>query len=153
MISMTQNWIFLLLALAAGTLMPTQAAVNNKLSTFVEHPILAVLISFTVGTLALFAYILATGIPLSNSLVTLKNAPLIAWTGGLLGAFYLTLVVFLVPRLGVALTFSLIIGGQMLITLLVDHFGFLGVAVHHVNWQRLLGIALIIFGVVLVRRF
>jgi bacterial/archaeal transporter family-2 protein len=150
---MTQNWLFLLLALAAGTLMPTQAAVNNKLSTFVEHPLLAVLVSFTVGTIALFAYTLAAGIPLSNSITTLKNAPLIAWTGGLLGAVYLTCVVFLIPRLGVALTFSLIIAGQMLVTLVIDHFGFLGVPVHSINWQRLCGIILIISGVILVRRF
>jgi bacterial/archaeal transporter family-2 protein len=150
---MNQNWTFLLLALAAGTLMPTQAAVNNKLSTFVEHPLLAVLVSFTFGTIALFAYTLAAGIPLSNSVATLKNAPLVAFTGGLLGAVYLTCVVFLIPRLGVALTFSLIIAGQMLVTLVIDHFGFLGVPVHPINWQRLCGIVLIISGVILVRRF
>ena len=150
---MSQNWFFLLLALFAGTLMPTQAAVNNKLSTFVEHPLLAVLISFVIGTLALFAYTIASGIPLSHSITTVRNAPLIAWTGGLIGALYLTCVVFLIPRLGVALTFSLIIAGQMLITLFIDHFGFLGVPVHPVNWQRLFGILLITTGVILVRRF
>ena len=150
---MNQNWIFLLLALMAGTLMPTQAAVNNKLSTFVEHPLLAVLISFIVGTLSLFVYTVASGIPLSHSLTSLKNAPFIAWTGGLIGALYLTSVVFLIPRLGVALTFSIIIAGQMLITVVIDHFGFLGVPVHSINLQRLFGIFLIAIGVILVRRF
>ena len=150
---MNQNWIFLLLALMAGTLMPTQAAVNNKLSTFVEHPLLAVLISFIVGTLSLFVYTVASGIPFSHSLTSLKNAPFIAWTGGLIGALYLTSVVFLIPRLGVALTFSIIIAGQMLITVVIDHFGFLGVPVHSINLQRLFGIFLIAIGVILVRRF
>jgi bacterial/archaeal transporter family-2 protein len=150
---MYQNWLFLLIALIAGTLMPTQAAVNNKLSTFVEHPLLAVLISFLIGTMALFAYIVASGIPLSPSMATLKNAPLIVFTGGLLGALYLTCVVFLIPRLGVALSFSVIIAGQMLVTLVIDHFGILGVPVHPLNWQRLIGIVLIITGVILVRRF
>ena len=150
---MTQNWIFLLLALLAGTLMPTQAAVNNRLSTFVEHPVLAVLISFMIGTLALIAYTVVSGIPLSTSIASVKNAPLIAWTGGLIGALYLTCVVFLIPRLGVALTFSLIIAGQMLITIFIDHLGFLGVPVHPINWQRLVGTVLIILGVILVRRF
>jgi bacterial/archaeal transporter family-2 protein len=150
---MTQNWIFLLLALVAGMCVPVQAIVNNKLSNFVGHPLLAVLVSFIVGTFALFAYILAAGIPLSNSLAMLKNAPWMAWIGGLIGAVYLTSVIFLLPRLGVALTFSLIVAGQMLITVVIDHFGWLGIPVHAVNWQRLFGIALIIAGVIFVRRF
>jgi bacterial/archaeal transporter family-2 protein len=150
---MTQNWIFLLLALVAGMCVPIQGIVNNKLSSFVAHPLLAVLVSFVVGTFAIFAYILAAGIPLSNAATTLKNAPWMAWTGGLIGAIYLTSVIFLIPRLGVALTFSLIVAGQMLITVVIDHFGLLGIPVHHINWQRLFGIALIIAGVIFVRRF
>jgi bacterial/archaeal transporter family-2 protein len=71
----------------------------------------------------------------------------------LIGAIYLTSVIFLIPRLGVALTFSLIVAGQMLITVVIDHFGWLGIPVHHINWQRLFGIALIIAGVIFVRRF
>ena len=150
---MSQNWIFLLLAIGAGIVVPMQAIVNNNLTRFVEHPLIAVFISFIIGTLAILAYIFAAGIPLSNSVVPLKNAPLIAWMGGILGAFYITSVVFLIPRLGVALTFSLIIAGQMLITVVIDHFGLLGVPVHNINWQRFFGIVLITCGVILVRRF
>lgn len=150
---MNQNWLFLLIALIAGIGVPIQAVVNNKLSNFVEHPILAVLLSFIVGTLSIFAYTLAAGIPLSNTATTLKNAPWVAWTGGLIGAFYITSVIFLLPRLGVALTFSLIIAGQMLVTVVIDHFGLLGIPVHSINWQRLFGVVLITLGVILVRRF
>ncbi len=150
---MNQNVLYLLLAILAGIVTPTQAAINNKLNSFVDHPLIAVLVSFVVGTVGLFAYMLVAGIPLSNSVNTLKNAPLIAWTGGLLGAVYITSLIFVVPRLGVALTFSLIIAGQMLITLVIDHFGFLGVPIHSVNWQRLLGVVLITGGVILVRKF
>ena len=41
----------------------------------------------------------------------------------------------------------------MLITVVIDHFGFLGVPVHSINLQRLFGIFLIAIGVILVRRF
>lgn len=150
---MNQNWIFLLIALIAGIGVPIQAVVNNKLSNFVVHPILAVLISFVVGTLALLAYTLTAGIPLSNATTTLKNAPWVAWTGGLIGAFYVSSIIFLLPRLGVALTFSLIIAGQMLVTVVIDHFGLLGVPIHSINWQRFFGVVLITIGVILVRRF
>ena len=80
---MSQNWIFLLLAIGAGIVVPMQAIVNNKLTGFVEHPLIAVFISFIIGTLAILAYIFAAGIPLSNSVAPLKNAPLIAWMGGI----------------------------------------------------------------------
>lgn len=132
--------------------MPTQAAINNKLANSVESPILSAFISFVVGTVALFLYILATGIPLGN-LANAKNAPLIAWIGGILGAIFVASAVILVPRIGVALTFSLIIAGQMLVTLIIDHFGFLGVPVKEISLIRVLGATLITIGVILIRKF
>lgn len=149
---MSNIYFYLVLALAAGAMMPTQAAINNKLSAFVDSPILAAFISFFVGTVGLLVYVLISGVPLGN-LVSAKNAPAIAWTGGLLGAFFVTSTVVLVPRLGVALTFSLIIAGQMLVTLVIDHFGLLGVPVKEVSLARVGGILLITAGVILIRRF
>jgi len=149
---MSSIYFYFILALVAGAMMPTQAAINNKLATFVESPVSAAFISFFVGTVALFLYILATGTPLGN-LVGAKNAPLIAWTGGLLGAFFVASSVMLVPRLGVALTFSLLIAGQMLITLVIDHFGLLGIPVREISLPRLIGVVLITIGVILIRKF
>jgi transporter family-2 protein len=150
--SFFNNYFFIILAVVAGMMMPTQAAINNKLAVSVNNSILAAFASFAVGTIGLFLYILATGVPLGN-LALAKNAPLIAWTGGLLGAFYVAAVVTLVPRLGVALTFSLIIAGQMLVTLAIDHFGLLGVPTKEINLTRVLGAALITTGVILIRKF
>ena len=146
------TYFFIVIAILAGMMMPTQAAVNNRLSGFVDNPILAAFVSFVVGTAALFIYILATGIPLSN-LASLKNASIVSWTGGILGAFFVASAVILVPKFGVALTFSLIVAGQMLITLVLDHYGFLGVPVKEINVQRLIGVSLIVVGVILVRKF
>lgn len=132
--------------------MPTQATVNSKLAVSVGNPVLAAFISFLVGTIALFVYILLTGIPLSN-LTTSKDAPLIAWIGGFLGAFFVSVMATIVPRIGVALAFSLAIGGQMLATLVIDHFGLLGVPVKGINLMRIFGAALITVGVILIRKF
>ena len=149
---MSNTYLFILLALAAGAMMPTQAATNNKMAMVVDSPILSAFISFVVGTVALFAYVLISGVPLGN-LSAAKEAPAIAWIGGLLGAFFVASAVTLVPRLGVAMTFSLIIAGQMLVTLVIDHFGLLGVPVKEVSLARVGGILLITAGVVLIRRF
>lgn len=152
MSSFFNNYFFIVLAVVAGVLMPTQAAINNKLAINVESPILAAFVSFFVGTIALFLYILATGVPLGN-LANAKNASLAAWTGGVLGAFFVASTVTLVPRLGVALTFSLVIAGQMLMSLAIDHFGLLGVAVKEINLPRAFGALLITIGVILIRKF
>lgn len=149
---MSNIYFYILLALVAGAAMPTQAATNNKMAGVVGNPILAAFISFFVGTIALFLYMLLSGSPIS-SLTSVKEAPAIAWIGGFLGAFFVTAAVMLVPRLGVAMTFSLIIAGQMIVTLFIDHFGLLGVPVKEVSLARVAGMVLIAGGVVLIRRF
>ena len=149
---MSSNYVFLLLAVIAGMMMPTQAAINNKLALTANSPILAAFVSFIVGTIGLFIYIVATGIPLGN-LADAKNAPPIAWIGGLLGAFFVAATVALVPRLGVALMFSLVIAGQMVVTLVIDHFGILDVPVKQISLMRVVGVTLITIGVILIRKF
>ena len=147
----TTIYFYLLLALIAGAMMPTQAAINNKLAGFVASPISAAFISFLVGTAGLFVYMVTTGTPLS-SLSNIKEAPPIAWLGGLLGAFFVASTVILAPRIGVAMTFGLIVAGQMLVTLVLDHFGFLGLPVKEISLARVGGILLIVAGVALIRR-
>lgn len=132
--------------------MPTQAATNNKMALVVDSPILSAFISFFVGTIALFVYVLISGVPLGN-LASAKGAPAIAWISGLLGAFFVTAAVALVPRLGVAMTFSLIIAGQMIVTLIIDHFGLLGLPVREVTLARIGGMLLISAGVIMIRKF
>jgi transporter family-2 protein len=71
----------------------------------------------------------------------------------LLGAFYVTAIVLAFPRIGPALTFGLVIAGQMAISVLLDHFNILVAQQHPINLWRGLGVALIITGVMLIRRF
>ncbi|MGH9819503.1 MAG: DMT family transporter [Pyrinomonadaceae bacterium] len=149
---MSNIYFYLLLALVAGAMMPTQAAINNKMAAFVDSPVLAAFVSFFVGTVALFIYLVATGTPLGN-LASAKNAPAIAWVGGLMGAFFVAAAVTLVPRLGVAMTFSLIIAGQMIVTLVIDHYGLLDVPIKQISLARVGGILLITGGVILIRKF
>lgn len=152
MSSFFNNYLFIVLAIIAGVMIPTQGAVNTKLSGFVQSPTNAAFVSFFVGTIALFVYLVVAGTSLSD-LAGLKNAPAVALTGGLLGAVFVSAIAASVPRLGVATTFSLAIAGQMLTSLVIDHFGFLDVSVKQISLPRVLGAILIVVGVVVVRRF
>jgi len=152
MVSFFNNYFFVFLAVLTGMAMATQATVNSKLAESVNSPILAAFISFAVGTIALFVYILLTGVPLTD-LASAKNAAPVAWIGGFLGAFFISVMAMIVPRIGVALAFSLAIGGQMLIAILIDHFGWLDVTEKPINLWRVLGAAFITVGVILIRKF
>ncbi|HMU33800.1 MAG: DMT family transporter [Acidobacteria bacterium] len=145
-------YFLIVLALLAGAVLPTQTALNNKLAVTVDNPILAALLSFIVGTITIAIYSVATGVPLGN-IAAAKNAPPTAWLGGVLGAFFVASTVILLPRLGVAMTFGLVVAGQMLITLFYDHFGLLGLDVKPMNFGRVIGVLLVIGGVILIRRF
>ncbi len=142
--------MLLLLALFAGALLPVQAAINATLKTPLGSPILAAFASFLVGTLSLGFYALVTRVSLP---ATLGAVPFWGWTGGILGAFYLCMTVILTPKLGPATTFGLIISGQLLSSLALDHFGWLGVAPHALNAPRVLGALFLMVGVLLIRNF
>lgn len=150
--SFISSYFYLLLALTVGMAGTAQAAINNKLNEYIPNPLVVALVSFVVGGAALLIYIVASGGQLS-SIWTAKNVPAIAWTGGILGAYFVACTVILIPRLGVALTFSLIIAGQMVLTLIIDHYALFGVDQRPVGIARIAGVALIIAGVVLIRRF
>jgi transporter family-2 protein len=143
--------IWLLLALLAGAVLPVQAGVNAELARLLGHPVRSALVSFGVGTLALFLLSLAltgTSWPLPRML----QAPGWVYAGGLLGAVYVVGIIALAPRLGALLAFVLVIAGQLLTSLLLDHFGLLYPR-HPVNLPRLLGAVLLLLGVLLIRRY
>ncbi len=145
-------YLSILMAFMAGAVLPIQAGLNARLGNAVQDPVYAALISFVVGTIGLLIYLLVSKTDLS----TLPNAFSVdwyVWSAGLMGAFYVVAVIVLVPKIGAALTFGLIITGQLGISLLVDHYGWLSLPVNTINWQRILGIVLIIGGVLLIRNY
>ncbi|MEL7001397.1 MAG: DMT family transporter [Bacteroidota bacterium] len=147
-----KSLILIVLAITAGAVLPVQAALNGKMGRAVGDPVYAAFISFVVGSIALLAYLVAT----KTDLTTLSEAKTVdwsVWTAGILGGFYVACVIILAPKLGVALTFGLVVTGQLGISLLIDNFGLLGIPVHSISWQRIAGILLIIGGVVLIRKF
>lgn len=141
----------MLLVVLAGAFLPVQAGLNTRVGRVLSSPIWATFISFCVGGLALLAYILISKQPVN--LEAVKNVPIYGWLAGVLGAAYVAIVVMAFPKLGPALSFGLIVLGQMIISLLLDHFKILVLNQQSINIYRLIGVALIVFGVVLIRKY
>lgn len=144
--------MIMLTALIAGALMPVQAGVNARLRDFLGDPLMASLVSFCVGTAALLAFILVTRTPWP-SLAAASAAPWWSWFGGALGAFFVAVTIILAFKLGATGLMAWIIAGQLIASVLLDHYGALGFAVREVSWQRLAGVLLLFAGAVLVNEY
>jgi bacterial/archaeal transporter family-2 protein len=146
-----QQGLLYLLALGVGVGLVFQVGMNVTLRGVLLSPTVAALISFLVGSLALLLYILVTGAPWPAR-AQLGAVPLWAWFGGVLGAFYVASSIIVGPRLGAAALLALIVLGQLLASLVLDHFGWLGFAQHPLTLTRMFGAALLFGGVLLIVR-
>jgi len=149
---MQPRFLLIIMALISGAILPIQATINFRLSKNVGGPIIAAFISFAVGTIGLLLYLIISKQFNFRELIA-QPSPWWIWIGGLLGTFYVAAIVMLVPRLGVALAFSLVVAGQTITAIIFDHFGWLGVAVREISLGKIIGALLLIAGVVLIRKF
>ena len=143
--------VWVLLALLSGMFLPIQAGLNSRLGKTIESPVHASLVSFIVGAIAIIVYSLLTR---QHVMWTgLKTAPTYLWLGGVLGAIYVTVIILAFPRIGPALTFGLVVAGQMIMSVLLDHFKVLVAQPQPLNIWKILGVMLIISGVIIIRKF
>jgi transporter family-2 protein len=147
----TRSFGFILLAVIAGMSFVAQQAVNANLRTSIDSAAWAGFVSYLGGTvcMALLALMLRDPWPAGAALA---RSHWWAWSGGLFGAIYIAISILLLPRLGAATTVTLIVVGQMLGSVIFDHYGWMGLAKHAADWQRILGAVLLIAGAVLIRR-
>ena len=137
-------------ALLSGCLVALQAPTNAMLSRGVGSPVNAALISFAVGTAALVVVAWALGVRPSGGAV--RALPWSAWAGGLYGAVFVSMAAFAAPRLGVTFFLTISIAGQLLMALLLDRIGAFGVPRVEISATRVVGVALVLAGALLVRR-
>lgn len=143
---------YLIYAFAAGMGVAVQFGVNGQLRRLSNQPIWASFVSFFVGTAALFLCFIATrrAWPAGDHLA---HAPWWVWTGGLLGAFYVVVSVVSGPRLGSAALVACVIVGQLVASVVIDHFGWVGYPIHAVSPGRIIGALLLLAGVTCVLRY
>jgi transporter family-2 protein len=141
-------WSYVVFALLAGAMLPVQFGINAQLANWVGGSVRAALVSFVVGAAGLLVAVLVTARGWPDRA---GDAPWWVWIGGLLGAFYVLGSIVTAPKLGAATLVALILAGQAIASLLVDHYGWVGFEEHPVTALRAVGIVLLAGGVVLVR--
>lgn len=144
--------LILVLTLLAGCLMPVQPAINAVVAQWMNSAYLAAFFSFLTGTLVLGLVCLTLRLPWPDGRM-LVGLPWWAWTAGAMGAFFVTMTILAIPRLGAMTVMALLVAGQMVMSMVMDHYGWLGIPAQPVSLGRILGAVLLLSGVVLIRKF
>ena len=142
----------MIFTLITGALMPVQAILNTRLGRQIGGPLMGSLMSFFVGIICLLVLNLSLNYSSVIQLKPSSTSPWYIWLGGLLGAIFVAYITWVNQKQGMALTFSLVVSGQILISLVIDHYGLLGSAIRTITLDKIIGAILIITGLVLIKK-
>jgi transporter family-2 protein len=140
---------FALFGIAIGIGIAMQTAINSQLRKFVISPFLASMISFAIGCIFLTAATLLNGSSLGVPLHVFTDEPIWIWIGGLLGVVALTTNILLFPKLGSVQTSVMPILGMIMMSMVIDHFGFFRSPKQPFSMNRVWGVILVLLGVFL----
>ena len=139
---------FVLLSIAAGMSNAFQAPINAALSKF-TGVIESSCISFVVGALSLFVVAVITG---KGRILNFIEAPPYLLIGGVFGAILVTTMLYVITKVGAAVTISSVITGQMIAALVIDQIGFLGVPKNPIDLSRIGGVLFLAVGIRLLMK-
>ncbi len=145
------GWFAFLVALAAGAANPFQSATNGELNKQLQQPVWAGVAVYATGLLGmlLIQLFVRQAVPVAH----LGAVSWWAWTGGLISILSTLAGLMLVQKLGAGIFTSLSLTASLIVSVLLDQFGLLGLRQHSASPLRLIGCGLLIAGVWLVSRF
>ncbi|MCT4615724.1 MAG: DMT family transporter [Marinifilaceae bacterium] len=145
------NYLFLILAIVIGALNPIQATVNSSLSKWMNHPLQATFFSF-LGGFVLIVLINIVFAPNFPSFSKLTQIPWYLYVGGVFGVLFVTAFLLLVRQLGATTLVAGAFLGQIVMSLLIDSFGWFGIQPIELSMKRIIGAALLVLGTILVQK-
>lgn len=142
--------LYALLAAGAGGCLALQATVNSRFRTNLDSPLAATYLSIC-GTIIFATVAMAVIRPPLPTAEALRSTQWWNWIGGPLGTLIVLAGAYLTRSLGAAAFLSLMIAGQLVLSVALDHYGLLGLTVKELTPRRLLGALLVVAGVVCVK--
>lgn len=142
--------ITLLIIFLLGVLTPIQTSANSRLRQYVGTPLVASLVSFTIGSIYLAVATLIDKGTLSIASDTIVGLPWWGWLGGICGLYGLTVNIVIFPKLGSVQTVLMPMLGQIATGILIDTFGWFNAPIHELNATRIAALCLILGGIIMV---
>ena len=146
------SWLAWVFAFVAGALITCQVGSNSQLKKSLGQPLPALLVNYVLGITAVSLYTLIRRISIPPPEKAFQT-PWWGWLGGLFGAVYGLAAIVLASRFGAATLTAVVITGQLVCSVILDHFGWLSFEVHPASWPRIAGCALMILGLTLIAKF
>lgn len=136
--------VALLLAFAAGLVVPFQASANSQLAKALGHPFWAATFALALAAIMMAGLAVCTPFP---ERVAFKASPAWMWLGGGCSVLFVCATIHSAPRLGAGLFSAVVFGGQLLAALIVDQTGSLGFPQRSLTASKAVGATLVIAGV------
>ena len=140
------NMVLYVLIVCGGVAVAIQPSINARLAEQTGF-LQAATLSFAVGTLVLLTLSLLSS---QGSLRRVVEVPLWQLTGGMFGAFFVTMTIIGVPRIGTTAVLALTIASQLIAGMIMDHYGLLGMRGIEIDVKRVVGVVLLLIGVYLI---
>ncbi|MFJ5761039.1 DMT family transporter [Neobacillus sp. NPDC093182] len=137
---------YLLLAIIGGTCIGLQAGINGVLGKRIGV-IEASFVSFFIGTIILLLLVIFAG---KGNILNVTTVPKWQLLGGALGVAYVSIMVAIVPKIGVASSITAVIVGQLIISVTLDHFGIFTNQRIPIDWYRISGLCLLLVSLLLI---
>ena len=140
----------IIFGILAGIGLPIQTSINARLRKKVGSPYRASLVSFAVSLVFLVLLLLVLGQGVHIPFDKMSQEPIWIWFGGICSFIYVTGNILLFAKLGGTLAVILPVLGQILVGLVIDHFGFFYSLKTPISVFRIFGAILVVAGVVIV---
>lgn len=141
----------ILIAAFAGAGLAVQSGSNAVLGRMLGHPMWASFWQFAAGTVLIVLMMAMLRVPMPAFSATAAAGPWWIWIGFVTGSFFVVAALGLTPVIGVGGFIAALVAGQMIASLVLDHFGLVGLAVRPVTMARAVGAMLIVAGVLLIQ--
>ena len=145
---------YMIWAILIGVMIAIQASANTALRIELDSPWIAAILNFSLGVIALIVVAFIVRPETFSAMKPIFMGQVVWWKllGGLMGAFFVLSVTILAPHLGLGKVIILYLFGQIIMSIIVDHFGWFGMPVDKITLQKAIGIVLLIGGVVLTQK-
>ena len=142
----------LIIAIIAGFALPVQAGINSSLARVLGSSPQAAVISFLGGLFMMVFLSVCMGHFLPTPKQIMQTPPYL-FIGGFLGGIMVITAILLAPKIGAVALVTCLIAGQLICSVILDHYGWVGFKVHPINTMRIVGIFFLLCGIYLIQRF
>lgn len=140
------RYLAYILAVLAGSALSFESAIYGQLGETIGQ-LETSFYNFFMGTLLLGLLMLFFG---KGKLSYTFEAPKWSLLGGVLGVVYLTAIVISVPFVGVGITMVTVIIGQLIMSMVIEHFGWLGTMQTRINKEKIFAVISMIIALILI---